>query len=112
VLNSSCYSYDVNTGLYTDLRETDAGLKYLYDNAIPLKVSGIIRQNEDADAAMLSGSIAYTSKLTEYVIEHSRESEAVNAQLANPTIDIFTDLPFEENSGRLSKEEKETAKIS
>ena len=109
ILNSSCFSYDNNTGLYTDLRDTDAGLKYLYDNGIPLKVSGIIRQNEDADAAMLSGSIGYTGKLTEYVIEHSKESEAVNAQLANPTIDIFTDLPFEENSGRLSKEEKETA---
>ena len=109
VLNSSCYSYDINTGLYTDLRETDTGLKYLYDNAIPLKVSGIIRQNEDADAAMLTGSIAYTSKLTEYVIEHSRESEAVTAQLESPTIDIFTNLPFEENSGRLSKEEKEAA---
>ncbi|MBP3568833.1 MAG: ABC transporter ATP-binding protein/permease [Lachnospiraceae bacterium] len=109
ILNSSCFSYDINTGLYTDLRDTDAGLKYVYDNGIPLKVSGIIRQNEDADAAILSGSIGYTSKLTEYVIEHSRESEAVNAQLANPTIDIFTDLPFEENSGRLSKEEKETA---
>jgi len=109
ILNSSCFSLDVNTGLYTDLRTTDAGLKYLYDNGIPLKVSGIIRQNEDADAAMLSGSIGYTSKLTEYVIEHSKNADAVNAQLANPTIDIFTDLPFEENSGRLSKEEKETA---
>ncbi len=109
ILNSSCFSYDVNTGLYTDLRDTDTGLKYLYDNGIPLKVSGIIRQNEDAEAAMLSGSIGYTSKLTEYVIEHSKDSEAVTAQLANPTIDIFNNLPFEENSGRLSKEEKETA---
>ncbi len=109
ILNSSCFSYDINTGLYTDLRDTDAGLKYLYDNGIPLKVSGIIRQNEEADAAMLSGSIGYTGKLTEYVIEHSKVSDAVNAQLENSTIDIFTNLPFEENSGRLSKEEKETA---
>ncbi len=109
ILNSSCFSYDINTGLYTDLRNTDAGLKYLYDNGIPLKVSGIIRQNEDADAAMLSGSIGYTGKLTEYVIENSKNADAVNAQLNNPTIDIFTNLPFEENSGRLSKEEKETA---
>ena len=109
ILNSSCFSYDVNTGLYTDLRDTDAGLKYLYDNGVGLKVSGIVRKNEDAEAAMLTGSIGYTSKLTEYVIEKSKNSDAVNAQLSNPTIDIFTELPFEENSGRLSKEEKETA---
>lgn len=39
ILNSDCYSLDEKTGLYTDLRETDAGLKYLYNNALPLKVS-------------------------------------------------------------------------
>ena len=53
ILNSECYSYDENTGLYTDLRETDTGLKYLYDNATVLKVTGIIRPKEDAVASML-----------------------------------------------------------
>ena len=43
ILNSDCYTYDKNSETYTDLRDTDAGLKYLYDKAIPLKVSGIIR---------------------------------------------------------------------
>ncbi len=108
ILNSDCYSYDQNAGVYTDLRETDAGLKYLYDNGIPLKVSGIIRPSEDTQAAMLSGSIGYTSELTEYIIEHSKESAAVQAQLENPSIDIFTNLPFEENTGNLSDEEKES----
>jgi hypothetical protein len=36
VLNSNCYSLDENTGLYTDLRDTDAGLRYLYDNGTDL----------------------------------------------------------------------------
>ncbi|MGN0630381.1 MAG: ABC transporter ATP-binding protein, partial [Ruminococcus sp.] len=38
VLNSDCYSYDAGTGTYTDLRDTEAGMRYLYDNGIPLKV--------------------------------------------------------------------------
>lgn len=42
VLNADCYRYDENTGLYTDLRDTDAGLQYLYDNGLKLKVTGII----------------------------------------------------------------------
>lgn len=50
VLNADCYRYDENTGLYTDLRDTDAGLQYLYDNGLKLKVTGIIRPNEDAIA--------------------------------------------------------------
>ena len=92
--------------MYTDLRDTEAGLKYLYDNGIPLKVSGIIRQNEDVESAMLTGSIAYTSELTKYIIEHSKVSEAVKAQLEKPATDIFTNLPFKENTGNLSEKEK------
>lgn len=108
VLNSDCYTYDEETGTYTDLTATDGGIKYLYnDKAFPLKVSGIIRQSEDAEAGMITGSICYTSELTEYVIEQSSDSEAVNAQMETPTIDIFTGLPFEENTGNLTDEEKE-----
>lgn len=106
ILNSDCYSYDEKTGLYTDLRETDAGMKYLYDNALSLKVSGIIRPNEDADTTMLSGAIGYTSDLTEYVIENSHNSDVVKAQLDDPSTDIFTGLPFRETTGDLTDEEK------
>ncbi len=107
VLNSDCFSYDESTGLYKDLRDTDAGLKYLYDNAIPLKVTGIIRPNEDSDAAMLSGSIGYTSDLTKYVIEHSKDSDAIKAQRKDKSTDIFTGLPFQEVKGNLTVDEKE-----
>ncbi len=106
VLNSSCYSYDEVTGTYKDLRETEAGLRYLYNNGIDIKVSGIIRPNEEAVSTMLTGSIGYTYKLTEYVIEQSTDSEAVQAQQNDKTIDIFTGLPFNENTGNLSDKEK------
>ena len=106
IFSSDCYTLDENTGLYTDLRETQAGLKYLYDNGTILKVSGIIRPNEDAIATMLSGTIGYTSELTEYVIEHSKDSAAVRAQMEDPTTDIFTGLPFRENTGNMSDAEK------
>ena len=109
ILNSDCYTLDGDTGTYKDLRTTEAGLQYLYDNAIPLKVSGIIRPDEDAVSTMLSGSIGYTSKLTEYVIEHSKDSDTIKAQQATPSTDIFTGLPFNENTGSLSDAEKETA---
>lgn len=72
VLNSDCYIYDENIEQYTDLRDTDAGLQYLYDNATALKVTGIIRPGEDTLSRMMTGSMGYTSKLTEYVIEKMR----------------------------------------
>ncbi|MBQ5820106.1 MAG: ABC transporter permease, partial [Clostridia bacterium] len=107
IFNSDCYTKDENTGLFTDRRETEAGLRYLYDNAYELKVVGIIRPNEDASATMLTGSIAYTKALTEYVIEHSKDSAAILAQLADSSTDIFTGLPFSETTGSLSDQQKE-----
>lgn len=106
ILNSDCFTLDENTGLYTDLRDTQTGLKYLYDNGTALKVSGIIRPNEDAVSAMLTGTIGYTSELTKYVIEESKDSEAIKAQLADASTDIFTGLPFKENTGNLTEEQK------
>ncbi|MDD6270390.1 MAG: ABC transporter ATP-binding protein/permease [Oscillospiraceae bacterium] len=106
VLNSDCYSYDEKSGTYTDLRESDAGVKYIYDNGLPLKITGIIKPNENSTATMLSGAIGYTYGLTEYVIEHTNDSKPIKAQLDDPSTDIFTGLPFRESTGELTDEEK------
>ncbi|MBE6780070.1 MAG: ABC transporter ATP-binding protein/permease [Ruminococcaceae bacterium] len=106
ILNSACYTKDEKTGLYTDLRDTEAGLKYLYANGIPLKVTGIIRPKEGTSTTLLSGSICYTKKLTDYVVEKSKESSAIKAQLNDDSVDIFTGLPFKENSKNLTNDEK------
>lgn len=106
VLNADCYSLDEKTGIYTDLRETETGIKYLYDNGIDLKVTGIIRPSEDAVSTMLTGSIGYTTKLTEYIVENAADSPVISAQLEDEKIDIFTGLPFKESVGDLTDEQK------
>mgnify|MGYP001290609137 FL=1 len=99
ILNCDCYTYDEKTGTYTDLRETEAGLKYLYDNALKLRVVGIAKPDEDAISPMTNASIGYTYMLTDYIIDKANESDAVKAQLADPSTDIFTGLPFRSTSG-------------
>ena len=106
VLNSNSYALDEKTGLYNDLSLTEAGRQYLYDNGIDLKVTGIIRPNEDAVGGMMKGSIGYTNMLTKYIITESAKSNAVKAQLDNPTVDIFTGLPFKENTSELDVAQK------
>ena len=107
ILPGDCYTLDETTGTYTDMRETDAGMRYLYDNGTVLKVSGIIRPSEDAVSAMLTGSIGYTAKLTEYIIENARDAASVQAQLEDPHTDVITGLPFREDSGSMTDEQKE-----
>ncbi|MBP3377953.1 MAG: ABC transporter ATP-binding protein/permease [Clostridia bacterium] len=106
ILSSECYTKDELTGNYTDLRNTSTGLKYLYDNGLSLKVSGIIRPSDKAVSAMLTGSIGYTEELTKYIIEEATDSEPILAQLDNPATDIFTGLPFRPESGQMTEEAK------
>lgn len=87
---AACYTADGASGTYTDLRESEAGMKYLYDNGLTLKVVGIIRPSEEAVSAMLTGSIGYTTALTDYIIAQANDSAAVKAQQADPATDIFT----------------------
>ena len=108
ILNGDCFKLDENTGLYVDLREEEAGLRYLYDNALKLKITGIIRPSEKASSTMLTGSIAYTKALTEYIAENNANSAALQAQKGQMGVDIFTGLPFKDNES-LSDADKEAA---
>lgn len=106
ILNSDCYTYDEKTGTYTDLRETEAGLKYLYDNALTLHVVGIAKPRKGSIASSNRSWIGYTGMLTKYIIQHTNDSDAVKAQKESPAIDIFTGLPFKDTDGNVSTEKK------
>ena len=108
ILNGDCFVKDENTDLFVDLREEETGLRYLYDNALKLKITGIIRPSEKASSTMLSGSIAYTKALTEYIVEKNGDSAAIAAQKEQVGTDIFTGLPFKENES-LTDADKEAA---
>ena len=104
------YDFYVKQGdVYKDMSKDSIILNALYNKAYELKVVGIIRPNEDTDAPMLMGSLAYTYAFTEHVINSAYESEVVKEQLANPSIDVTTGLPFKENASSLTPEEKQAA---
>lgn len=98
-------------GTYRDISKNELMLDSLYNSAMELKVVGIIRPNENAENTMLSGAIGYTYALTEHIITEAQNSDVVKAQLENPKYDIFTGLPFKENTGLLTSEEKKDAFI-
>jgi len=107
ILNADCYEKDPLTGLYADKREDAVKLRELYDNALTLKVTGIIRPKEDTNSPMLKGAIGYTKMLTEHIAQKNLESAAIAAQKNDPAIDIFTGLPFPD-SDTLTNEEMKT----
>ncbi len=97
LLPAECWQKDAVTGAYRDLRDTETGLKYLYESAdtgIELKVVGILRPNADAASAMMGGAIGYTTALTRRVMDETAGSTVVTAQLDDPAIDVLNGLPF------------------
>ncbi len=67
----------------------------IIENALELKITGIIRPKEDAANASITTAAAYTSKLTDYVITHTDESAVVKAQEADSKINVLTGMKFE-----------------
>ena len=72
------YRLVINTdNVNEDTEETaDAGPdpEELYETGMPLKITGVIKPNPESDNAMLSGTLAYTAKLTEYIAENQNET--------------------------------------
>ena len=101
------YVSDGNGG-FVDVSEFDVG--FLYDTkGLDLKVTGIIRENPDAETHMLKGSICYTYKLTEYIINQAKNSDVVKAQLQSLDVDVITGKPFKATTGKLTEQQKATA---
>jgi len=107
-----CYQEIGDTGVFHDISKNNIMLEKLYNEAMELKVVGIIRPNEEAESTMLTGAIGYTYALTDHIIEEANNSAVVTAQLENPDIDVLTGLPFESNTGKMSDEEKKEAFIA
>ena len=107
ILNADCYS--MRDGVYKDITTDNVGLNALYSNAIPLKVTGIIKLQEGTSSTLISGTIGYTYHLTEYVAEKNKDAGSIIYQMNNPTLDIFTGLPFADTDGALDDTKKAEA---
>ncbi len=109
ILSSSFYEKVGDT--WMDIRETEMqnNPEMLYGKGFELNITGIIRPNPDATAHMLTGSIAYTSKLTKYVVQQAENSQIVKEQKDDPTTDVFTGRTFDSVAKTLSDAKKKEA---
>lgn len=81
-------------GIFKDLSTDSNKIETLLNHGMELKVSGVVRLNEDADTMFLTEPIGYTKALTDYLIEYANNSEVVKAQKAEPEKNILTGLGF------------------
>ena len=69
-------------------------VKALLDSALKLKITAIVRPNEDAKGISVGSTLGYTKALTDDIIAHTDASPVVSAQRENPNVDVISGLRF------------------
>ena len=97
------YEYDSGYNVWRDKTDNESYMRDLINNGEDVKIVGIVQPKEDANASMLSAGINYPASMTDHVIEQAAQSEIVQDQLSDSSINVFTGEPFgEEDQGNSS----------
>ena len=95
LLNTDYYEKESN--MWVNKSSDEKYLNEKLENAIELKVVGIIKENEEATSTSMTGNVGYTHKLTEYVINEINKKDIAKEQLKNKEINVFTGTKFSDN---------------
>ena len=87
--------FEKQDGKWVDHRSDESFLRAQLENAMEIKVVGILRPAEGTVATSVTSGVGYRFELMEYLLEQVNGSQIVQDQLADPTIDVFTGQPFE-----------------
>ena len=89
-----------NNGTFDYVKEDKTKIKELLENAVELKVTGIVRPKEDTETALITNTVGYTKALTDYIIDYTNKSDVVKAQKDNKKINILNGMEFSPSSDK------------
>ncbi len=95
------YKYNSKYDVYEDMSEDKEFFQKLYDNAISLKIVGIVSAKEGTTSMALNPGVAYTSDLIDYIIDYSKDTEMVKKQIENEEIDVISGSKFDDEKSGL-----------
>lgn len=96
---ADAYRKNEETGMWTDMSGDADFMAARVADGIDVRIVGVVRPNETANASALSPGIAYTHALTSQLMERAADSQIVQEQLAHPETDVFTGKSFDELQG-------------
>lgn len=92
----ACDRYEANEkGTFSYIEDDVLNEEKILKNALKLKITGVIKPKADADNLDIMTPVAYTSKLTDYIIKYTDESAVVKAQEDEKEKNILTGMNFE-----------------
>lgn len=101
---ADAYRKNEETGMWTDMSGDADFMTAKVANGIDVRIVGVVRPNETANASALTPGIAYTHALTRQLMERAADSQIVQEQLARPEMDVFTGKSFDELQGEAKQD--------
>jgi len=86
--------YEKTASGWADRRGDETFMKARLAEAEEIRVVGILRPADGSNMGQVSGSVGYLPSLMMHLIDEVNESEIVQAQKANPDVDVFTGITF------------------
>ena len=103
ILPTDLYKYNSKYSVYEDMSTDKEYVKEVFNNkAIDLKIVGVISPKEGVTTMALTPGVSYTNDLIKYIIDHSSNTELVKKQLNNPTINVFSNKPFDQEENKFN----------
>ena len=88
--------YRESNGVWIDQSDDEEFVQNVVDNALEVKVVGIIKPKDSSVKRMTMGGVMYTDDMQDYIIEQSSQSEIAKQQIDNPNTNVFTGQSFDE----------------
>jgi putative ABC transport system permease protein len=83
VLEKDLYKMNADNNLYEAVTKKAESIQNITENAITLRISGILRNKENVTNGSINGVIGYTESLAKHIINQTNESELIKAQREN-----------------------------
>lgn len=88
--------YRESNGVWIDQSDDEEFVQNVVDNALEVKVVGIIKPKDSSVERMTMGGVLYTDDMQDYIIEQSSQSEIARQQIDDPNTNVFTGQSFDE----------------
>jgi len=105
------YKYNSKYEIYEDLSEDEDYVKERFEKALKLKIVGVVAPKSGVTSMALNPGVVYTSKLVDYIINKSFQTDIVKKQLSDKEVDVFSNSRFDEKKSNTNLDFEDMIKI-
>ena len=105
------YKYNSKYDIYENMSEDNEYMEKLYDNALKLKIVGVVAPKDGVTSMALNPGVVYNSDLINYIVNKAKGTDIVQKQLSNKEIDVFSNAKFDEKKNNSNLDFEDLIKV-